>query len=482
MLYPDRRVFKLLLLLLDLGALVAAFQMALETRIALNTFYGFKMTHEIIDSLVPPLGLILILWIPMSRWLGLYRPRRGAVIGSLLQVSESVAALGVLTILVIFFVRNFGEGFSRTFVIFFTAWSMVMLMLVRAALRLVLRYFQRRGLAQERVAIAGHGSDAKGLTEHIEAEAPLGIELVGVLNTAPDLARGVLGNPVPVLGHVGDAAALINIYRIDRIIAVLSEMDRMQTQSLAAVCTRMNVTLNRLPAHSEVQASRLRIHELAGLSLIEVRGLQFTPGQEMAKRVFDLLLGSSLLALMAPLMVLLGVAVKITSRGDVFYVSPRVGKGGRHFPFYKFRSMVKGAEEMKKSLASFNEASGHLFKIRNDPRITRVGALMRRFSLDELPQLINVLKGEMSLVGPRPLPAGDLDPDGMSQEHAFWAQERTRVLPGITGLWQVRGRSDAGFDDMIRHDVAYVRTWSIWQDVLILFQTLPAVLRGRGAC
>jgi lipopolysaccharide/colanic/teichoic acid biosynthesis glycosyltransferase len=244
----------------------------------------------------------------------------------------------------------------------------------------------------------------------------------------------------------------------------------------------MSVTLNRLPAHSEIQASRLRIHELAGLSLLEVRGLQFTPGQELAKRVFDLLLGSVLVVLMAPLMVLLGLAVRLTSRGDVFYVSARVGKGGRHFPFYKFRSMVKGAEEMKQALTPFNEASGHLFKIRNDPRITPVGAFMRRFSLDELPQLINVLKGEMSLVGPRPLPAGDLDPDGMSQEHAFWAQERTRVLPGITGLWQVRGRSDAGFDDMIRHDVAYVRTWSIWQDLLIMFQTLPAVIRGRGAC
>jgi lipopolysaccharide/colanic/teichoic acid biosynthesis glycosyltransferase len=144
--------------------------------------------------------------------------------------------------------------------------------------------------------------------------------------------------------------------------------------------------------------------------------------------------------------------------------------------------MVKGADGMKDSLASLNEASGHLFKIRNDPRITSIGAFMRRFSLDELPQLVNVLKGDMSLVGPRPLPAGDLEPDGMSTEHAFWAKERTRVPPGITGLWQVRGRSDTGFEDMIRHDVAYARTWSVWQDVAILVQTLPAVIRGRGAC
>ncbi|HET9481873.1 MAG TPA: sugar transferase, partial [Candidatus Polarisedimenticolia bacterium] len=142
---------------------------------------------------------------------------------------------------------------------------------------------------------------------------------------------------------------------------------------------------------------------------------------------------------------------------------------------------VVGADAMREQLRHCNERDGHLFKIKDDPRLTRIGRFMRRYSLDELPQLFNVLKGDMSLVGPRPLPASDLDGDGMSREHAFWALERTRVLPGITGLWQVRGRSDLGFDDMIRHDVSYARTWSIAQDLRILLETLPAVLRGRGA-
>ncbi len=482
MLYPDRRVFRLLLLLLDLCALVAAFQLAIETRIGLNPFYGFKMTYAVVDSLVPPLGLILILWIPMSWWLGLYRPRRGVLVGPILQVVESSIALAALTILVIFFVRRFGEGFSRTFVIFFAAWSMVMLLVVRGVLRLILAYVQRRGLAQERLVIAGAGDDTKALAEYLESASPLGIDLIGVFNTAPAEARTSLGNPIPVLGNVQDAAALINIYGVDRIIAVVSEMDRMQLQTLASTCSRMRVRLNRLPAHAEMQAQRLWIHEIAGLSLFEVHGLQFTPGQERVKRLFDLIVGSCLLALLAIPMLALALLVKLTSKGPVLYVAPRVGKGGRHFPFYKFRSMVEGADALKSSLAARNEASGHLFKIRKDPRLTPVGRLMRRYSFDELPQLLNVIKGEMSLVGPRPLPACDLDPDGLSSEHAFWAQERTRVLPGITGLWQVRGRSEAGFDDMIRHDIAYARTWSVMQDVLILMQTVPAVLKGRGAC
>ena len=251
---------------------------------------------------------------------------------------------------------------------------------------------------------------------------------------------------------------------------------------LAATCTRMGVTLNRLPMHTELQSLRVRLYEMGDLSLLEVRGLQFTPAQQFIKRLFDLTLGSAMLVAALPLLIALAVIIKLTSRGPVLYVAPRVGKGGRHFPFYKLRSMVMGADAMKRELVGRNEQGGHLFKIKDDPRRTSIGRFMRRYSLDELPQLLNVLKGDMSLVGPRPLPAGDLAPDGLSREHAFWAAERTRVPPGITGLWQVRGRSDLGFDDMIRHDINYAREWSVRQDLRILAQTLPAVMRGRGAC
>ena len=176
--------------------------------------------------------------------------------------------------------------------------------------------------------------------------------------------------------------------------------------------------------------------------------------------MFDLGAGSLLFLANVPLMTALACLIKLTSRGPVLYVAPRVGKGGRHFPFYKFRSMVADAETRRDALAHKGK-DGHIFKIRNDPRLTPVGRFMRRFSLDELPQLLNVLKGDMSLVGPRPLPACDLEADGMSREHAFWAHERSRILPGITGLWQIEGRSDLGFEEMIRLDVAYARTWSI---------------------
>ena len=477
--YPDRRVFRLLLLLLDLCALIVAFYLAGETRIALNRFYTFQMTSEVVHRMVPPLGLIMLLWIPMSAWLGLYKPRRGAFLGMAAQVAESVVAVAILTILVTFFIRDLGQGFSRTFVVFFAAQSIVTLLAARLILRAGLALCQRRGYAQERLAVAGAGIEAKRLAELLESSHLLGVRLCGVIATAPLPGPRVLGNPVPVLGTIGEAAALINTHRLDRIIAVDSEIDRMGLQILAATCTRMAVPLHRLPANVELQASRLKVHEMGGLSLLEVHGIQFTPAQELIKRVFDLSVGTALLMAMAPLMGCLAALIRLTSRGPILYVAPRVGKGGRHFPFYKFRSMVANAEGRRDELPTGRD--GHLFKIKDDPRLTAVGSFMRRFSLDELPQLINVLKGDMSLVGPRPLPANDLDADGMSREHAFWAHERTRVMPGITGLWQVRGRSDLGFDDMIRHDVAYSRTWSVRQDLRILLETLPAVLRGRGA-
>ncbi len=480
MLYPDRRVFRLLLLLLDLCALIAAFLLGLETRIGLNVLYDFQMTPVEAETLVPPLGLILLLWLPMSAWLGLYRPRRGIVAGSALQVIESVAAVAILTIVVTFFIRHFGEGFSRSFVLFFSTYSLLTLMAARVALWIVVKICHQRGIATERVAIAGTGAQAKQLALQIE-QSP-GITLCGVIAPLKAMAGGTLGNPVAVIGSIDEAGALVNRHRLDRIIAVDTAIDPLELQTLAATCTRMGVALHRLPANLESDlASTLQIHQIGYLSLLEVRGLQLTPMQQVAKRIFDIVVCSLTLVALSPLLAALAVLIKTTSRGPIFYVAPRAGKGGRYFPFYKFRSMVAGADARREALRGANETDGHLFKIKDDPRLTPVGRFMRRYSLDELPQLLNVLKGDMSLVGPRPLPASDLDLDGLSREHAFWARERTRVLPGITGLWQVRGRSDLGFEGMIEQDLEYARSWSTGLDIRILLETIPVVLKGRGA-
>jgi exopolysaccharide biosynthesis polyprenyl glycosylphosphotransferase len=322
----------------------------------------------------------------------------------------------------------------------------------------------------------------KSLIARLERGNTRALRLCGVVTLAPGEGAGTLGNPVPVVGTVAELPALINRYQVDRVIALEREVPPEQMRACVSICTRMGVTLNRTAESLEAASASLGVAEIGDTLLIEVRGFEFTRAQQIVKRAFDLAAAGALLIALSPLLLALSALIKMTSKGRVLYVAPRVGRGGRHFPFYKFRSMVADAEVHRQALAGRNEKRGHLFKVRSDPRVTPIGRFMRRVSLDELPQLLNVLRGDMSLVGPRPLPVRDLEPDGLSRDYRFWAKERCKVLPGLTGLWQVRGRSDLGFDEMLRLDVSYVRNWNLWLDVRILLQTVPAVLRGRGAC
>ncbi len=195
--------------------------------------------------------------------------------------------------------------------------------------------------------------------------------------------------------------------------------------------------------------------------------------------MFDVILGSIALVIAAPLMLIIAAAIKLDSEGPVLYCAPRVGKGGRHFICFKFRSMYTVSDRVH--VTSANEKAGHIFKIKKDPRITRVGNWLRRLSLDELPQIFNVLRNDMSIVGPRPLPAIDLDPDGMSRSFAEWAEGRARVQPGITGLWQIRGRSELPFEEMVRLDLEYIHKWNLLLDIKIVVSTPAIVLKGTGA-
>jgi lipopolysaccharide/colanic/teichoic acid biosynthesis glycosyltransferase len=225
--------------------------------------------------------------------------------------------------------------------------------------------------------------------------------------------------------------------------------------------------------------ARMNLSTFYGFPILEIIPLNVSKTQELVKRVIDVLLAGVALAIAAPLMLIIALAIKLDSEGPVFYRAPRVGKGGRYFTCFKFRSMYTVSDRVHVTTA--NEKEGHIFKIKNDPRVTPVGSWLRRNSLDELPQIFNVLRNEMSIVGPRPLPAVDLDPDGMSGAFAEWAEGRARVQPGITGLWQIRGRSELPFEEMVRLDLEYTRNWSLLLDIKIIVYTPAIVLRGTGA-
>ena len=238
---------------------------------------------------------------------------------------------------------------------------------------------------------------------------------------------------------------------------------------------RTGVRVKLAPTTTELLVHEGQYVPGEGVPLFELRPPVLSGLAWATKRAFDLVVAVVVILLGTPVWLLLAGAIKLDSRGPIFYVDRRVGVGEREFGMLKFRTMVADAAEQQPELEAENEASGALFKIRDDPRVTRVGRVLRRLSLDELPQLANVLRGEMSLVGPRPLPLRD---------HAMledWHRSRSLVLPGMTGLWQISGRSGLDFDDLVRLDFTYIENWSIWSDVSIIARTIPAVLAGRGA-
>lgn len=480
---PWRRDVRLLTMLVDLCAIIVAFQATVLLRVSLNDLFPTQISRAQMEHLAPPLGLILILWIGAAPWIRLYRPRSGpAVLSAVGQVVEAMGLALVLTILAIFFLRDIGTVYSRSFVILLGPVGVTALLAGRGVLAAALRAAGARALGPQRFLVVGAGRATRSLIRRLEGSAAGSVRICGVVTPRAGQAGGVLGNPVPVVGDMADLGVLINRYGADRVIAVESEISTDDLQFCISTCTRMGIPVNHTAGVIHQASTRIELTEVGTVRLVELRGVEFSRLQDWSKRIFDLAAASVLLVAAGPLLLGLALLVKLTSRGPVLYVAPRVGRGGRYFMFFKFRTMVAGADRRRTELAGRNEKKGHLFKISEDPRVTPLGRLMRRFSLDELPQLLNVVMGDMSLVGPRPLPAADLDPDGLSQEHRVWARDRSKVRPGITGLWQVRGRSEASFEEMIRYDISYVRGWSFRLDLQILVETLPAVLRGTGAC
>jgi exopolysaccharide biosynthesis polyprenyl glycosylphosphotransferase len=282
-------------------------------------------------------------------------------------------------------------------------------------------------------------------------------------------------NGLRSLGSIDRVGQIVEEHRVDEVIIADPAFPQQQAVELVDACHQRGVVVRVAPSTMEILIHRAEFVPGQSVPLFELKPPVFDGIDFAMKRTFDVVVSSALLVLLSPVFLACAAAIRLTSRGPVFYRSIRPGIGLVPFSCLKFRTMYQDADRRQAELEQLNEASGALFKIREDPRVTRVGRLLRRFSLDELPQLINVLRGEMSLVGPRPLPQRDferLEP---------WHRKRYLVLPGITGLWQVSGRSELDFDDLVRLDFLYLERWSVFLDLTILVKTVPAVVTRRGA-
>ncbi|KAB8190546.1 exopolysaccharide biosynthesis polyprenyl glycosylphosphotransferase [Nonomuraea phyllanthi] len=361
--------------------------------------------------------------------------------------------------------------------------SFVMAMLPLALLvTLYYRYRMRKRLHRKRAAgdymrqvvAVGHRESILDLVMQFRRQPYHGMRVVGAC--LPGNAMDVDLDGVPVLGSFGDVAAVVEREQADAV-AVLAcpELDGAALRRLAWSLETARTDLFVAPALLDVAGPRISIRPVAGMPLLHVEHPEFDGTRQVVKTVFDRLGAAGALLLLALPLLVIAAVIRLTSRGPALFYQTRVGKGGEEFRLVKFRTMVVDAERLKEALLEANEFDGVLFKIRNDPRITRVGAFLRKYSLDELPQLLNVLRGEMSLVGPRPPLPEEVGKYGTD------VRRRLVVKPGMTGLWQVSGRSDLTWEESVRLDLRYVENWSLILDLQILWKTWSVVTRGEGA-
>jgi exopolysaccharide biosynthesis polyprenyl glycosylphosphotransferase len=346
---------------------------------------------------------------------------------------------------------------------------------MRFWLRKHLHRMRSAGLCLRRVVVVGHAQSVAQLAVMLGKHSYHGMSMVGACLAGPGQPPTV--GDIPVFGDLDSITAAVDHFGADTV-AVLScpEMDGMRLRRLGWELETTSTDLCVATALLDVAGPRTTIRPVAGLPLLHVDHVELGGAKRIVKGAIDRAAAGLALLVLAPVFAVLAIAIRVTGPGPVFFRQLRVGKNGGTFRVWKFRTMVVDAEVRKAELATLNESGGGvLFKMRRDPRITRVGGWLRRWSLDELPQLINVVTGEMSLVGPRPALPSE------TERYEYDMQRRLKVRPGITGLWQVSGRSDLPYDEAVRLDVRYVENWSVALDLQILWKTAFAVIRGSGA-
>jgi exopolysaccharide biosynthesis polyprenyl glycosylphosphotransferase len=417
---------------------------------------------------------VLALWIPVAFSLQIYdtsgteRPsvQFWHALKAVVLVVSSAVTLGS-------FLTDFTVQIGREFVIRFLPVSGLALYLARTIAPRVAVYAVRKWPVKPGIAVIADSIDA-GLIDRLR-NAP-GAVFKGVI--IPHGSTNPTGHSMPVIGTTKELAAVINRESLDRIILLNTTMPEKELQACNKTSRLMGVTLSWALTLPEVD-QKSHVSAEYGMSVLEIPPISLKRGQRLLKRLFDVVVAFSTLLALSVLMIFIAALVKLSSKGPVLFRAARVGQGGRYFTFLKFRTMYD--HSTREAVRHSNQTDGHLFKIRNDPRITPLGRFLRRYSLDELPQLLNVLAGHMSLVGPRPLPVEDLDPDGLSSRYAMWSEQRASVPPGITGLWQIKGRSELAFSGLVQYDLDYVHNWSLMLDLKILLRTPAVVLVGRGA-
>jgi exopolysaccharide biosynthesis polyprenyl glycosylphosphotransferase len=462
---------RMFILLVDAGAIYVAFFLAYAAR------YVFGLGGEVADENFVeyaeywPLQLALLaLTLAIFQLRGLYNLARGT---AWFDEMLSIGAGAFYSVGVLFAVVSLVRYPANSRLTFIYAWVLIVVLVTfgRSAVRGLRALARRHGWGIARVVVVGDNSAGRMIMQSIADQPHLGYQVTGFLALSDGPAFGRFKR----LGTLDKLPEVCATHAIDEVIIALPAAFHREILGVRNHCQRDGLRFKLVPDLYEMSLNQVDLDAINGIPLLSVKDTTISGWNELVKRGLDVVLAGAGLLVFAPVWALVAIAIRLDSRGPILFRQERVGRNETPFVLLKFRSMREDADGIVQELLQYNEATGPLFKIKNDPRLTRVGRFLRRWSLDEWPQLWNVLRGEMSLIGPRPPLQREVD------QYEPWHRRRLEAAPGLTGLWQVSGRSELSFDEMVMLDLYYIENWSLSLDLRILLRTIPAVFRGGGA-
>lgn len=461
--------------LVDFLLIMVGFALAYYARYQLQLLRPLDEIYRApFEPFIPYALLYACILLLMLHQRNLYTHVRGRSWGEdLISIIIGMAVSLVLVTAVSFFLQPL--VFSRLLLLYAGFLSVVLLAAVRVAYRVIRARQRKRGIGVEKVLVVGAGEVGRAVMRNMIARPDLGYKVIGFVDDDPTRGAADLGR-LKALGELDNLPGLINDEDIDLVIVTLSWEHQRKILRIVRECDRQDVGVRIVPDMFQLQLNRVQIENLQGIPLLGLRHDVHIPHlARHLKRAMDILLIVLSSIVWLPVCSLIALAIRLEDPGPVFYGQERIGKNGRPFKVWKFRSMVTNADELKAQLIEDQGLDPRHPKLKHDPRITRIGHLIRRFSMDELPQIFNVLLGDMSLVGPRPPTPDEV---GLYEP---WHRQRLQVRGGLTGLWQVSGRSDVPFEEMVLLDLYYIENWSLLLDIQIILRTVPRVLLGDGA-
>jgi len=482
MLKEKDSVIRKAMILFDGFIVSLAFFLAYFLRQNFHKFYKLDLFSSIqvvsgtiasISDYLTVLFFVVLLWCVMLYINGMYRSMRTRTLFEIVWIVIKSAFITNIAFGAFVFLSKL-KFVSRVFFVIFVMTSLTFILLEKIAVFSIMQRVRKQGYNYRRLLVVGTGKRAALFIKKIQDHPEWGFRILGAIDDEP--SRGVKKvNDVKIIGALKDISKIFHRHAIDEVIFVVPRLRLSHIENAVHICEIEGVKATVAVDLFDTKIAKSRLTEIEGIPLLTFETIVAKEWQVFVKRAMDIVMSGLGIIILSPILLIGAIIIKLTSSGPVLFKQKRVGLNGRKFVLYKFRTMYKGADKKLSELEALNEMEGPIFKIKKDPRITPVGRILRKFSIDELPQLFNVFVGHMSLIGPRPPIPKEV------AQYKSWQRRRLSMRPGITCLWQVSGRNKIDFNEWMKMDLEYLDNWSLWFDFKILIKTIPVALFGIGA-